>query len=235
MSDAPLAGSAHPMTDVDFTCTGVVADRYAAGPTVVLEMRAEEHTGVRVHALALRCQVRIEPLGRHYSDREAARVVDLFGERPRWGSTMQPLQLGFLSHVLPGFTGECSFELRLPVSYDVEVAAHKLLAGLEEGEAPLLLLFSGQVFTGRTGSIVVEPVPWHKEARARLPMAVWRAAMDVHFPGQAWLRVSRDTHDRLTEYRGRHGLVGWDAVLGRLLVGAENDADGGAHDEDAGS
>ena len=90
------------MADLDFTCTDVVADRYAAGPTVVLKMRAEERTGVRVHALALRCQVRIEPLRRHYSDREAARVVDLFGGRSRWGSTMQPLQLAFLAQVLPG-------------------------------------------------------------------------------------------------------------------------------------
>ena len=38
-----------------------VADRYAAGPTVVLRMRATETTGVRVHAVALRCQVRVEP------------------------------------------------------------------------------------------------------------------------------------------------------------------------------
>ena len=135
--------------------------------------------------------MRIEPLRRHYNDREAARVVDLFGDRPRWGATMQPLQLAFLAQVLPGFTGACSFDLALPVSYDVEVAAHKFLAGLEEGAVPLLLLFSGQVFTGTAGSIAVEPVPWHKEATARLPVAVWREAMDAHFPDQAWLRVSR--------------------------------------------
>jgi hypothetical protein len=206
-----------PMADVDFTCTGVAADRYAAGPTVVLRMHAEERTGVRVHALALRCQVRVEPLRRRYDDREAARVVDLFGERPRWGRTMQALQLGFVAQVLPGFTGGCDFDLPLPVSYDVDVAAHKLLAALEQGEVPLLLLFSGQVFTGRPGSIAVEPVPWHKEATARLPVAVWREAMDVHFPGQAWLRVSRRTWDRLAEFRSAHGLLGWDEALGRLL------------------
>ena len=216
---AEAARTPGPAADVDFTCTDVVADRYAAGPTIVLRMRAEERSGVRVHALALRCQVRIEPLRRHYSDQEAARVVDLFGERPRWGQTMQPLQLAFLAHVLPGFTGSCSFDLALPVSYDVEVAAHKFLAGLDEGEVSLLLLFSGQVFTGGVGSIAVEPVPWHKEAAARLPVAVWREAMDAHFPDQAWVRVHRTTYDRLAEYRGRHGLLDWDDVLGRLLDG----------------
>ena len=216
----PASRPAAPV-DVDFTCTDMVADRYAAGPTGVLRMRAEERSGVRVHALALRCQVRIEPLRRTYNDREAGRVVDLFGDRPRWGRTMQPLQLAFLAQVLPGFTGECSFDLALPVSYDVEVAAHKYLAGLEEGSVPLLLLFSGQVFTGSAGSIAVEPVPWHKEAIARLPVPVWREAMDARFPDQAWLRVSRATYDRLAEHRGRHGLLGWDDLLGRLLDGDE--------------
>ncbi len=32
---------------------------------------------------------------------EAGKVVDLFGDRTRWGSTMQPMQLAFLSQVLP--------------------------------------------------------------------------------------------------------------------------------------
>jgi hypothetical protein len=203
--------------DVDFGCDDVLADRYAASPTVLLRMRARDGSGLRVHALALRCQVRVEPVRRSYSDAEAARVVDLFGERPRWGSTMQPLQLAFLSHVLPGFTGECAFDLALPVSYDVEVAAHKYLAALEDGDVPLLLLFSGQVFTGTAGAIAVQPVPWHKETTVRLPVAVWREAVDTHFPGQAWLRVRRETFDRLSTYRGRHGLTSFDEALDRLL------------------
>jgi hypothetical protein len=218
MTEVPVPG---PAVDVDFTCEDTVADRYAAGPTVVLKMRAHESSGTRVHALALRCQVRIEPIRRLYSDAEAAKVVDLFGDRPRWGSTMQPLQLAFLSQVLPGFAGSCAFDLVLPLSYDVDVAAHKYLAGLEDGDVPLLLLFSGQVFTGTAGAIAVQPVPWHKEATVRLPVAVWREAMDAHFPGQAWLRVSRSTFDRLSVYRGRHGLVSFDDALDRLMEEAD--------------
>ncbi len=210
-----------PQIDLDFSCDEVVADRYAAAPTVVLKMRARETSGVRLHAVALRCQVRVEPIHRLYSDREADKVVDLFGDRARWGQTMQPLQLAFLSQVLPGFVAECAFDLALPLSYDVDVAAHKYLSGLEDGEAPLLLLFSGSVFTGSVGSISVQPVPWHKEAAVRMPVAVWREAMDAHFPGQAWIRVRRSTYDSLATYRGRHGLVGWDDVLGRLLERAD--------------
>ena len=207
----------HGLVDLDFSCLDVVADRYAVGPTVVLRMRAGERTGTRVHAVALRCQVRVEPLRRRYSDDEAAKVVDLFGDRPRWGQTMQPLQLAFLSQVLPSFADECTFDLVLPLSYDVDVAAHKYLTALEDGEVPLLLLFSGTVFTGAPGSLSVQPVPWHKEASLGLPVAVWREAMDAHFPGKAWMRVSRHTYDGLAAYRGRHGLLGWDDVLERLL------------------
>jgi hypothetical protein len=210
------------LAELDFECVDAVADRYAAGPTVVLKMRATESTGARVHAAALRCQVRVEPLRRSYSDSEADKVVDLFGARGRWGTTMQPLQLAFLSQVLPGFAGECEFDLVLPLSYDMDVAAHKYLAALEDGLVPLILLFSGTVFTGTVsssgqGSLSVQPVPWHKEATVRMPVAVWREAMDALFPGQAWMRMGRSTYDELSVYRGRHGLVGWDDVLHRLL------------------
>jgi hypothetical protein len=216
------ASGPQPLTDVEFECIDTVADRWAASPTVVLKMRVTEQTGARVHAMALRCQVRVEPLRRSYSDPEADKVVDLFGDRGRWGTTMQPLQLAFLSQVLPGFAGECEFDLVLPLSYDVEVAAHKYLAALEDGLVPMILLFSGTVFTGSVsssgqGSLSVQPVPWHKEATVRMPVAVWREAMDAQFPGQAWMRMSRSTYDELAVYRGRYGLVGWDDVLHRLL------------------
>ena len=217
MTEAPL-----PSVDIDFACLDVVADRYAAGPTVVAKMRATETSGARVHAVALRCQVRVEPVRRSYGAGEADRVVDLFGDRTRWGSTMQPMQLAFLSQVLPSFTGTCDFDLVLPLSYDVEVAAHKYLAALDDGEVPLILLFSGTVFSGALGSLSVQPVPWHKETQVRMPVAVWREAMDAHFPGQAWLRLSRATYDDLATYRGKHGLVSWDDVVARLMREADS-------------
>ena len=56
------------------------------------------------------------------------------------------------------------------------------------------------------------------ESEDRLHLvAVWREAVDVHFPGQAWLRVRRETFDRLSVYRGRHGLTSMDDALDRLL------------------
>lgn len=205
------------MAELGFACTGVEADRYAAAPAVTFHMRATGPEEVRVHAAVVRCQVRIEPLRRQYADDEAAGVADLFGERERWGSTMQPLQLAFLTHMLPGFAGSSDFDLSLPCSYDFDVAAHRYLDALTDGEVPLILLFSGTVFTGTLGQLEVSPVPWHTETRVRLPVAVWREAMDVHFPGQAWLRLDRYTFDRLSAYRTRHQLSGWEQTVERLL------------------
>ena len=67
---------------------------------------------------------------------------------------------------------------------------------------PLLLLFSGTVFTGGPGGFSVEPVPWDKEAAYRLPVPVWREMMDRYFPGCGWLRLRRDTLDALLRLPG---------------------------------
>ena len=59
------------MTEFSFACTGVRADRYAAGPTLVFRLRVTAADNARVHALALRCQIRIEPARRGYEPAEA--------------------------------------------------------------------------------------------------------------------------------------------------------------------
>lgn len=209
------------MPDLEFTATGAEADRTAAVPTVRIRLRVAETTGVRVHAVALRCQVRVEPYKRHYDDREAEALLDLFGERPRWGDTLKTLQLAFLTQLVPGFTGSTEVDLFLPCSYDFAVAAHKYLHALDGGEVPLLLLFSGTVFTSGPAGISVEPVPWHKECDLRLPVSAYRQAMDLHFPGTAWLRMGRDAFDALHRYRARQGLTSWDEAVERLLKGGD--------------
>ncbi|HEY0620479.1 MAG TPA: DUF6084 family protein [Kribbella sp.] len=205
------------MVDLDFTCIGAEAERYAATPTVRLQLRITETTGTPVHALALRCQIRIEPIRRRYNDEEGEALADLFGDRARWGETLKPLQLAFVTQMVPGFTGSTEAELLLPCSYDFDVAAHKYLYALREGGVPLLLLFNGTIFTGSSGSLSVTPVAWQKETSYALPVPVWREAMDQHFPGAAWLRLRRETFDKLYSYRAREALPGWDDAIERLL------------------
>ncbi|MGW5821046.1 DUF6084 family protein, partial [Streptomyces noursei] len=65
------------MTELSFDCTGVRADRYAAAPTLLFRLRITAADGARVHALALRCQLRIEPARRDYDDEETAAGLGL--------------------------------------------------------------------------------------------------------------------------------------------------------------
>lgn len=204
------------MTHLTFTCTGVRADPYAAGPTLVFRLRITASEGTRVHALALRCQLRIEPARRGYADDEADAVKDLFGERSRWGSTLHPLQFAQVSVMVPGFTGETETDLVVPCTYDMDVAATRYAHALSEGEVPLLMLFSGTAFTG-AGGFHVEPVPWDREAPFRMPVKIWQEMVEQHFPGCGWIRLPRDSMDALLAFRSRRALPSWESTIAALL------------------
>ncbi|MGI5412280.1 DUF6084 family protein [Streptomyces chartreusis] len=207
------------MTEFSFTCTGVRADRYAAGPTLVFRLRVAASGDVPVHAIALRCQIRIEPARRGYAPAEADGLTDLFGERARWGSTLQPVQFAQVPVMVSAFTGETETDLVVPCTYDMDIAATRYLDALTDGEVPLLMLFSGTAFTG-TGGFRVEPVPWDREASFRMPVATWREMIEQHFPGCGWIRLPDDTMDALLAYRSRHALPSWEATLKALLADA---------------
>ncbi|MCY0925292.1 DUF6084 family protein [Streptomyces sp. H27-H1] len=210
------------MTDFEFTCTGVRADPYAAGPTLVFRLRVTAGgtpAPTRVHALALRCQLRIEPARRGYGPAEEAGLADLFGERSRWGTTLQPVQFAQVALMVSSFTGETEVDVVVPCTYDMDIAASRYFSALEDGEAPLLMLFSGTAFTG-AGGFHVEPVPWDREASYRMPVAVWREMVEQHFPGCGWLRLPRDLMDELLAFRSRHALASWEATVRTLLDAA---------------
>jgi hypothetical protein len=205
------------LTEIVFDCVGARADRFAITPSMTLELRLTETDGQRVDAIALRCQLRIEPFRRRYSAGEAERLHDLFGDTERWGDTLKPIQFANLSTMVPGFTGATTVGLTVPVTYDLEIASTKYFDGLEDGDVPLLLLFSGTIFTTRDGRMNVQQVPWSKESSFALPVAVWRECMNLHFPNSAWLRVDRETLLALQRYKSRNALATWDSVLTDLL------------------
>jgi hypothetical protein len=127
------------------------------------------------------------------------------------------MQLATVSAMVPGFTGSIQVDLPVPLSYDLQLGSARYFAGLESGEIPLLLLFSGTVFGSAEGRLAVEQVPWSKEARCRLPLSTWREAIDAHFPGTAWITLSRDTLDDLLAVKSRLALPTWDATVRALL------------------
>ena len=203
-----------------FACTGSRHEPYAAGPSVQLDLRVTADEPV--HTVALRTQIRIEPRRRRYTPSEEERLTDLFGEPARWGDTLNPLQLATVATMVPGFTGSTTVPLAVPLTYDLDVAAAKYLHGLGDGDVPLLLLFSGTVFRGAPDRVQVGLVPWHEEAAYRLPVAVWRAAMDAHFPEAGWVRLRRETLEALRAYRSERVLPTWDDAVERLLKEARS-------------
>ena len=205
------------MVELAFQCLEAVPDRYAAGPTLVFRLRVAETTGVPVHAIALRVQIRIEPQRRRYTATEEARLADLFGEPSRWGDTLKPMQLTYAAQMVPGFTSVADVDVPVPLSYDLDVAAGRYFNALEGGEVPLLLLFSGTVFSKGSSGFEVAQVPWHHEAPYRLPVEVWREVMDLYFPGEGWLRLRTDTLHELLEFKSAHGLTSMDDALAGLL------------------
>jgi hypothetical protein len=213
------------MTELAFDCVGAHPEKYAVTPSMSFKLRIAETSGQRVDAIALRCQIRIEPTRRRYSDAEALRLNDLFGDTQRWADTLKPLQFTNVSIMVPGFTGSTEIDLPVALSYDLEIGSTRYFTGLDDGEIPLLLLFSGTVFSMAEGRLQVQQVPWSKEAPYRLPVSVWREAIDVHFPNSAWVRMSLQTLDELQRFKNRHALPTWEATLAALLAlaGAQDD------------
>lgn len=215
------------MAELVFDCVGAAPQRYAVVPEMSLTLRISETSGQPVEAIALRCQIRIEPVRRRYSAAEAERLNDLFGDTDRWADTLKPLQFTTVSTMIPGFRGSVEVDLPVPFSYDLEVGSNRYFASLDGGEIPLLLLFSGTVFSVVDGRMQVQQVPWSKEAAYRLPVARWREMIDVHFPNRAWISMSRRTLDALQRFKSSQALPTWDATVAALLEQAAEHPAGG--------
>ncbi len=214
------------MTEFVFDCLDVQPDRYAASPTLSFRLKISETTGSTIHTIALRCQLRIDVQRRRYSPDEAERLNDLFGDTSRWGETLKPMHFTTILLMGPGFDGSVEAEMLVPVTYDFEVATAKYFHALEEGEVPLVLMFSGTVFVKRDDGFEIELVPWHKEAAYRMPVSVWQETMDCFFPNSGWIRIRRDLLDRLRHYRSEHAPTGWDETIESLLKAAGQDEEG---------
>lgn len=205
------------MVDLVFECLGARPEPYAVMPTMLLRLRVSETSGARVDGISLRVQIRIEPTRRRYSADEAARLHDLFGDQSRWGDTLKPLQFTTVAVMVPRFNGSTEIDIPINCTYDLEIASTKYFNGVDGGSIPLLLLFSGTVFTTDGHRLQAHQVPWSKECDFPLPVTVWREMIDQHFPNSAWVLMSRETMDALQRYKTDHALTTWDATLTALL------------------
>ena len=205
------------MTDLAFDVLDAVPERFAAAPHLLFRMRVSEASGAVVHAIALRCQLRIEPQRRAYDAVEQEALADLFGTSDRYAATLKPFLWTHATALVQGFEGAREFDLPVACTYDFDVSATKYIHALRGGQIPVVLLFSGTVFTRGQNGFAVEQLSWSLEAEHRLPVSVWHALMDIYFPGSGWIRLDRGSIDALARYRTAHGLTSWEDTLSALL------------------
>lgn len=206
------------MPDLNFRVESAEVREYAAVPTILFRLSVENATEEEVHSIMLRTQIRLAATRRHYGPDEQDNLRELFGEPHQWKNSLRSLLWTNTNMTVPRFVGETVFEMPVTCTYDFEVVGTKYLDALESGEVPLEFLFSGTVFyRGETGHLQVVHIPWDKEAEFRMPVRVWREMMEHYFPNSAWLRIRKDTFDRLYDYRSRKGLLTWENTLEELL------------------
>ncbi len=207
------------MPDLQFKIESAESVPFAAVPMLAFRLRVEDSSRTEaIHSIALHSQIQIETPRRRYSATEQERLLDLFGEPQRWGQTLRPMLWTHVDATLPAFSDSVTVDLRVPCSFDFNLAATKYFYGLSDGDIPLIFLFSGSCFyAGASGGLEVAPIPWSKETRFRLSVGVWRELMGSYYPNSAWLRIRQDVFDRLHEYKMQAGIATWEEALESLL------------------
>src|SRR5262245_25949408 len=103
------------MPDLHFRVEKAEAVPFAAGPQLALRLHIDNApAGQSIHAVVLRCQVRIDPARRRYTPAEQALLRDLFGEPARWGQTLRPMLWTHCNVMVPSFQGSVNVDLTLP-------------------------------------------------------------------------------------------------------------------------
>lgn len=214
----PLGAPAEAVPDLRFRVDRAESERFCAVPTLNFALQIERAGGGPVRSVMLDAQVQIAARRRPYGEAEQAWLVELFGTPDRWGTTLRTLLWTRTTLVVPPFSDATEINLPIACSYDLEVNAASYLSGLQDGEVPLEFLFSGSVFySGPGGLLQTARISWDREAEYRLPVSVWREAMDRHFPGAAWIRLGRPAFDRLRAYKAEHGLRTLEDAVERLI------------------
>lgn len=211
------------MSGLTFAVLDVAPEPYAAVPVLTARTSVSAPDDQPVQAIALRCQVRIEPLRRGYSDEEAAGLTDLFGPRERWATTQRTFLWQHCTAMVPAFSGSTEIGLALECTYDFEVAAAKYLHALRDGGVPLQFLFSGTVFMAGQRGFSVQQVSWDCEDHYDMPVSAWRDLISLHYPNAGWVRLSHDTVAALTAYKSERALLSLEDAVTTLLGAAHQE------------
>jgi len=206
------------MPELEFRISGVRAVAKGLTPLLQFAVAIRNSSVETIRSILLHAQIQIRSPGRAYNPREKANLIELFGAPEFWGRTLRNCLWMCADTTVGGFDREIEANLFVPCSYDLKFAATKYFYGMEEGEIPLLFLFSGTIFySGGDGRMQTKPISWNKEAAFQMPLSIWKNLMEEHYPNSAWLYLRRDIFDRLYAYRRANGDVTWEQTIARLL------------------
>jgi hypothetical protein len=208
------------MPALTFNIENSEAVEFAASPTIGFSLRAVNRDATqRIQSIALRSQIMIEASRRHYNSEERQKLRDLFGEPDRWAQTVRSLLWTHVSTTIPAFAGSIVTTLAVPCTFDFNVAAAKYFYAVEDLDVPLCFQFSGTIFyAAEDGALQIDQIDWGRESKFRLPAKLWRGMMDHYYPDSTWLRIRRDTFERLYEFKRRSGMATWEEAIESLIA-----------------
>lgn len=213
--------TATPAPDLAFAVTGAQEERFAALPTLRFRLEITRTGGGPVTSVALTTAIRIDAARRRHDPQAHRALTELFGAPEQWGSTIRPLAWTRTTLHVPGFDDSTVVDIPVECSYDTELAVTKYLRAVRDGDVPLDFLFSGTVFhQAPAGGLRATRISWSGDASYTMPAALWHGLTDRYHLGGTWLRLSRETHDRLDEYRARQVLGSPDDAVRSLLDSA---------------
>lgn len=205
------------MVDLSFVVISTEVERFAVTPS--LRFVLEVTSSMPVENIVLQSQLRIEPMRRAYIGNEREKLRDLFGDTERWGETLKTFLWAIVPANISAFEHKMEFALIVPCSLDFNIAATKYFHGLETGDVPMSIMFSGSVFyRDDQDRLQIAQIAWTNAIHHRLPAQHWRDMMDHYYPHHMWLPLGRETFEKLYRAKRQMGSPTLENALDRLLA-----------------
>ncbi len=212
------------MPDLNFRVTGVKPA--ARGLIPLLHFHVEVNNSPEtelIQAVIPQAQIQIQSARRPYDDQEREKLSDLFGTPGRWGQTLRNRLWTHANTTVRPFVQATEAVLPIQCTYDLNITATKYFYALNEGEVPLLFLFSGTIFyAAPDGRLQAQQIPWEKECIYSMPVRIWQELMEYHYPNSAWVSLHRHVFEKLYAYKRSQGLPTWEQTIERLLTEYES-------------
>ncbi len=209
------------MPDLKFRVESASAIGRAAVPMINFRIRVMNGGLEPVRVAAVVCRIEIDTPRRSPTAEDRERLHDLFGESSRWAESGDTLLWTSATMVVPAFSETTACDLLAPCSFDFNVAATKYFYGLQQGAAPLRFHFSGQVVFENSHGGLESAALAQEQASYLLPLSAWSDLMDHFYPSSVWLRLPRETFERLYRYKTDRAIPTWEDVFDDILPASQ--------------